>query len=249
MSRYYKLTENQLKFLLKRANIADYYEKLFETQKPDFEPTKEQLNEYPPYNKSPRKDVLDRIEKVKNLLSESMGNMSEVARKMGISKQCINQFINKYKIEIPDVMQEKLIRLVNKGLTFSEIRIATGITAPMLREKLEKYSLKTSDMLEYSKEKEKWISLVNKGLTAAEIQKITGLPLYTVYRRLKEYSIKTRLSAKREDIKNLIIELAQKGLSGIEIAEQTGLSLNTIYYHSTKLNLKLSKNRKYNEKQ
>lgn len=249
MSKYYNLTENQLKFLLKRANIADYYEKLFEAQKPDFEPTQEQLCKYKLHDRPIRTDTLNKIEKIKKLLSENRGNMSEVARKMNVSKQCISQFINKYRIEIPDVMKERLTSLVNQGLTFSEIRAELGITAPMLHEKLEKYSLVTSDKVEDKIQQEKIAELADKGLSTSEIQKITGLPLYTVYRKLKKYSIKTKLSSERENVKNLIIELAQKGLSGLEIAEQTGISLSRIYYYSMRFKLNLTKNRKYDEKQ
>lgn len=246
MSKYYKLSEAELKYLLERKNAADYYEKIFKNQ-PNFEPVQEQLSEYHLHekNNSLREATKSKIEKIKKLLLENKGNISEVARKMNISKQAVHQFVKKHNIELPDIVKEKLTEMVNKGLSFSEIRIATGISAAILKEKLKEYSLITSDMLENLEEKEKLISMVNEGLTASEIQKITGLPLYTVYRRLKDYSIKTKISSKREDMKKLIIELAEKGLSGLEIAEQTGIPLTTIYYYSGRLQLDLTKNRKY----
>ena len=250
MSKYYKLSENELKYLLERKNAADYYEKIFKNQ-PNFEPVQEQLSEYHLHekNNSLREVTKSKIEEIKKLLVENGGNMSEVARKLNISKQAIHQFVKKHNIELPDNLEEKLTNLVNKGLTFSEIRIRTSLSAPVLREKLEEYSLRTSDKLKILEEQEKLKSLVAKGLTVAEIQKITGWPLYTIYRKLKIYSIKTKISSKRNNIKKLIIEMAEKGLSGSEIAEQIGVPLSTIYYYSGRLNLKLAKNRKYNEKQ
>lgn len=250
MSKYYRLSENELKYLLERKNAADYYEKIFKNQ-PNFEPVQEQLSEYHLHEKNNhlREVTKSKIEEIKKLLVENGGNMSEVARKLNISKQAIHQFVKKHNIEIPDNLEEKLTNLVNRGLTFSEIRILTSLSAPVLQEKLEEYSLRTSDMLEKLEEKEKITSMVNEGLTVAEIQKITGWPLYTIYRKLKIYSIKTKNSSKRNNVKKLIVELAEKGLSGSEIAEQIGVPLSTIYYYSGRLNLKLAKNRKYNEKQ
>lgn len=246
MSKYYKLSEAELKYLLERKNTADYYEKIFKNQ-PNFEPVQEQLSEYHLHekNNSLREATKSKIEKVKKLLLENKGNMSEVARKMSISKQAVHQFVKNHNIELPDIVKEKITEMVNKGLSFSEIRIATGLSAAILKEKLKEYSLITSNMLESLEEKEKLISMVNEGLTASEIQKITGLPLYTVYRKLKNYSIKTKISSKREDMKKLIIELAEKGLSSLEIAEQTGIPLHNIYYYSRRLQLDLTKNRKY----
>lgn len=250
MSKYYKLSEDELKYLLERKNAADYYEKIFKNQ-PNFEPAQEQLSKYHLHekNNSLREITKYKIEEIKKLLAENGGNMSEVARKLNISKQAVHQFVKKYSIELPDIVKEKLTEMVNKGLSFSEIRIATGINAVILREKLKEYSLITSDMLEKLEEKEKIISMVNEGLTVSEIQKITGLPLYTIYRKLKNYSIETKSSSKRNNIKKLIIELAEKGLSGSEIAKQIGVPLYTIYYYSMRFKLNLTKNRKYNEKQ
>lgn len=246
MSKYYKLSEDELKYLLERKNVADYYEKIFKNH-PNFEPVQEQLSEYHLHekNNSLREATKSKIEEIKKLLVENSGNMSEVARKLNISKQAVHQFVKKHNIELPDNLEEKLTNLVNRGLTFSEIRIRTGLSAAILKEKLKEYSLITSDMLENIEEKEKLISMVNEGFTISEIQKITGWPLYTIYRKLKIYSIKTKNSLKRDKIKKLIIELAKKGLSGLEIAEQTGIPLHKVYYYSGRLQLDLTKNRKY----
>lgn len=246
MSKYYKLSEAELKYLLERKNAADYYEKIFKDQH-KFEPVQEQLSEYHLHekNNSLREATKSKIEEIKKLLAENGGNMSEVARKLNISKQAVHQFVKKHNIELPDNLEEKLTNLVNRGLTFSEIRIRTSLSAAILKEKLKEYSLITSDMLENIEEKEKLISMVNEGFTISEIQKITGWPLYTIYRKLKNYSIKTKNSLKRDKIKKLIIKLAEKGLSGLEISEQTGIPLHKVYYYSGRLQLDLTKNRKY----